>query len=319
MKFTEKTISDQKRLVRGEHLRFARSILRARDAVHHNKWRVFMMAGGAPGGEIAAIRSLMPKAYIVAGDKDPHCLEAAIECGVDDVVLGDVLVEGRMELKTRRADGTPSTTVIPPEFIGREKYDLFDLDLCGHAGPDLMRMASVYMRQAVIGGGVFMLTFSYGRDVSELFMEVYRQTGRSWEFKRGYNDVEKFALPDSVPDAVAARIMYLFSPSVLCWLRSIMVYRGPQSPMCSLLFQVGRINRGQISSVIVEGVDFELAVARDDVSALYDVPQERIEALRRSLSARKAAATKRAIRLRPVVNPESNTLNLLTCQEGAAP
>src|SRR5687767_16040219 len=90
LKFAATHITDQKRLVRGEQYLLARTILRARDGVHHKKWRILMVAGGSPSGEVTAIRELMPKAFIVAVDNNPQCLAAAIDAGVDDVAQCDL-------------------------------------------------------------------------------------------------------------------------------------------------------------------------------------------------------------------------------------
>src|ERR1700757_3362033 len=82
-------ISDQKRLVRGEHWLRARHFLRARDDVHHAAWRLMIIAGPAPDEEITCIRELMPKAHILAVDIHEANLMAAIDAGADDTIRCD--------------------------------------------------------------------------------------------------------------------------------------------------------------------------------------------------------------------------------------
>src|SRR4051812_6757393 len=125
MKFSEDTVSDQKRLARGEHLLAARGHLRVRDHVHHARWRVMILAGGNPAGEVTAIRELMPKAHITAVDKDPLCLEAAITAGVDEVIQCDLTDYSRLGR---------SVTSAPCEALTRlPRFDIVNLDLCSSA------------------------------------------------------------------------------------------------------------------------------------------------------------------------------------------
>ena len=86
--FKEDTITDQKRLVRGEQLLRARRSLRVRAQKHHYRWRVMMLPGSKPQEEIDAIRNLMPMAHITAVDKDDAALGRAIDAGVDDIMGG---------------------------------------------------------------------------------------------------------------------------------------------------------------------------------------------------------------------------------------
>src|SRR4051812_22114148 len=89
-RFSEATISDQKRLARGEQLLVARSCLRFRDEAHNRKWRVMVLAGASPAGEIAAIREVLPTAHITAVDKDHSCVRAAKDAGADETLQVDL-------------------------------------------------------------------------------------------------------------------------------------------------------------------------------------------------------------------------------------
>lgn len=282
LKFDNSKVSDQKRLVRGEHYLLARHILRARDAKHNMKWRVMTMAGGSPSGEMVAIRELMPKASVVAVDNDERCLEAAIEAGADDVLCCDVLAVEKLP---------DSVSYKPPSaVVSAGRFDILNLDLCGGINPAMKQAVSIYLRQMVTPGGVFMVTFSYGRDVAELFMNL----GRSYEclISATLRQYETKQLPEELSQGVAGRIRYLCSDSLLSWLRSVAVYRGAEMPMCSLLFQSGRVNHGKLSVLNVEKGDFELAVVYPEAANLYDCPQERIETLRRKFGAIKAVLTR---------------------------
>jgi SAM-dependent methyltransferase len=262
--FDSKTISDQKRLVRGEHYLRARSLLRARDHVHHAKWRILIAAGGAPQGEVTAIRELMPKAHITAVDRDPRCLEAAITAGVDDVVQCDL----------SEFTGPIAQFSIGPAIGIRnlDRFDIICLDLCGGVNPTSKDILKAY-RPMVTTGGVFIFTFSYGRDVIEA---IKRAPCREWLVKAGASEL------------LARRIGYLINVTTSKAM-SVMVYRGKEMPMCSLLIG-GDVN----SFVQVEPGDFELAVCYPNAADLYDCPQERIESLRRQFAAIKAALTRKA-------------------------
>ena len=68
-------------------------------------------------------------------------------------------------------------------------------------------------------------------------------------------------------------------------------------PMCSVLMcKVGVARHMAPKFLKLTNEDFELAVLElpPNPSLLYDVPTDRIEALRRSAAARKAVATRRA-------------------------
>jgi hypothetical protein len=289
LRFSGKRISDQKRLVRGEQLLKARTRLRARDETHHRRWRVLIMAGGAPAGEVAAIRELMPKAHILAVDNDQACLDAAIEAGVDDVVHCDL-----SDWTTSNTDPTAKRAAGP--IARHAPFDLMCLDLCGGVNQTTRSIIRAY-RPLLSGGGVLLLTFSYGRDVTELFLQTFKNfsrrriDGQEWMQERNVRILGRLRAV-GIPDLLAGRLLYLFPPSELERISSIMVYRGNEMPMCSV-FYAGRQPYDDLSFVQVEDGDFELAVAYPDAASLYDCPQERIEALRRKFAAIKASLTRK--------------------------
>ena len=285
--FDESRITDQKRLARGEHLLLARTLLRARDGVHHKKWRVLMVAGGAPAGEIVAIRELMPKARIFAVDVDPRCVELAKEAGADNVAICDLLKDYR-STAAMRFGGKPPRVVAPP-LRASSKFDIVDFDLCGNVTGDFRSAGLFSMRSLTTSGGVFIWTFSYGRDVAEQFLDE----DRHWERQRSsIEPVHKFELPATIPDRLARRIHFLIqSYATATMIRSVIMYRGSEMPMCSVLLQVNR-SAPDISFLRLQKDDFELAVAFPDPTKLYDCPQERIAALRRKFAAMKAMRTR---------------------------
>ena len=293
VKFNGQKISDQKRLVRGEQLLLARSCLRARDEVHHARWRVLTMAGGSPQGEMTAMRELMPKAYIVAVDRDAACLEAAIEAGADDVVhcdLTDWTQEPYMKDGWHPETGKyvygaiPAVRTRPPAAISKHAYfDLINLDLCGGVNATAHEIVGHY-RRLLATNGVMIVTFSYGRDVIEMFIAALAKFHNP-------RIEERFAR-HKLPDALAGRLIYLFTHTDLRNLASVMVYRGNEMPMCSCLVTNNKFVRDKFSYVQVARGDFELAVLHPDVTKLYDCPQERIAAMRRHRAAAKAVATR---------------------------
>jgi len=271
-------ISKQKRFVRAEQLMYARSRLRCRDEIHNRKWKVLMLAGGSPQGEIKAIRELMPKAHITALDNDPKCLEAAIDCGVDDVLLHDLTSK---EFRGQEKESLPEN----------ERFDLVHLDLCSNPNP-ITKSIAVTNKTLVNKKGIYIFNFSYGRDVEEMFLEKFGHF-RAYHLipktKESYSITR--LLDKGVSETTCGRILYLFPAGPLASLHTAMFYRGANMPMCSLLFQPGV---GTILSVIkVENGDFELAVTEIDRSCVYDWPQEKIDALRRSHAAIKAAYTRK--------------------------
>jgi len=285
MDFTAEKITDQKRYARGEQLKFAQTLLRVRDHAHNRKWRALILAGGAPQGEINAIRELMPAAHITAVDIEQDCVEAAVRAGADYVVRCDLADLATKTLAYGSTAKAPNTA-----FAGLDKFDLVHLDFCSNLGPDLRRIVNVY-RSLVTGRGIYIVSFSYGRDVTEVF--------------KLESDINRSVLGAEVPDAVAIRVAWLFRTQQ--WsIRSIITYRGAAMPMCSVLCQVGwqqglnsKLQEDRYRDDCVAASyasllpgDFELAVTMPDPSKLYDCPQERIESLRRSHTAIMASYTR---------------------------
>jgi hypothetical protein len=157
--FDASKVTDQKRFVRGEQMLLARRCLRIRDEIHSAPWRIMIMAGAAPEGEINAIRELMPKAHITAIDNDERCLTAALNCGADEVVHVDLTEWGEYENTFRKK---------PAAKLGDRRFDVVCLDLCANVNATTKKMARVY-RSLVAHYGVYIVNFSYGRDVVELF------------------------------------------------------------------------------------------------------------------------------------------------------
>lgn len=267
--FTAETVSDQKRLARGEQWLFARSLLRAWHRSHTSDYRILTLAGGAPAGEINCIRELMPKAHITAIDKDEGCVLAAMDAGADDAIKAD-LSEWTMDGHIKR----------PNAALTGKCFDVVNLDLCAGASAETKELISIY-RSLVYRPGILMVTFSYGRDVVEFFK--FRQSAPGHLA--------------AVPESIANRIAYLFGQKA-DRIASVILYQGNQMPMCSVvLLCVGHGGRAQqrpLSFTKLQEGDFELAVLHPDVRMLYDCPEERILALRRSHAALRAVATRKA-------------------------
>jgi hypothetical protein len=286
--FDTDSISDAKRLVRGEHWLLARTKLRARDESHHKAWRVLTMAGGSPGGEIVAIRELMPKAHITAVDRDSECLTRAIDAGADDVIQCADVAECQFVPETKGPNGysVTSSHYLPPAPLQGHKWDAVHLDLCCSA-MSVSRIARVMLSQSLTSRGVLIVTFSVGRDVAEVYEEIDGTWGRS--------DIQH-QLPRNMPKSVRGRVAYI---GALSQLHSVMSYQGANMPMCSAFYIKGRNNNGQVGFVQVGRGDFELAVVYPEAARLYDCPQERIESLRRKFAAIKAVITTKARREAP--------------------
>lgn len=279
LKFEHRHITDQKRLVRGEHYLYARSRLRARDAIHFKKWRVLTLAGGSPDGEIGTIREILgAKAHITAVDSDSACLDAAIEAGADDVIqchLADWTFPAKRWHGSNKAPAAA--------MLNADKFDIINLDLCGNATETTREIIRTY-RHFLTSYGVLMVSFSYGRDVYEVFLGALHKTHSP--------SLSRLA-ELGASEGVRARLAYLFTRSSLDDVHSVMLYRGNEMPMCSLLLQ-SRVEPPQgITFCQVERGDFEVGVLFPDVSKMFDCPQERIESLRRSYSAFKAWVTMR--------------------------
>jgi len=292
-KFKEESISDHKRLARGEHLLAARTHLRSRDAVHHRPWSVLMLAGDAPKGQVSALRGLMPRCRIVAVDNDPKCIDAAIDAGVDDVVLSDLVVRQDVVRPPSRWWATSDTTSreavsvhkAPDQISSLGKFDLIDLDFCGPATKQMRQAMTIY-RKLLEPRGVMMVTFSVGRDVEE----VGRQ--RLQDYLRLYSDNVDFRhLYGVIPRHILGRILILMAPSELGKLYSVIYYRGANMPMCSLLIKFGP-GFQKAAFVQLEAGDFELSVCYPDAALLYDCPEERIKELRQRHAALRAVLTR---------------------------
>ena len=281
MKFTQDHITDQKRWARGHQLLYARTLLRKEAAQHHKAWRVGILAGGSPFGEINAIRELMPKAKIVAIDKDEVCLEAAIDAGADDVLLHDLG-------ETNHAANTGGAG----RFPDIEPFDLLHLDLCSNANPITQKI--VAKNYAMVRfGGVYIVGFSYGRDV----IEMYSNPSPDVNLLGGHSGREIIILKDFlviVPELIRARLHWLFKPNALRNLHSVILYQGSRMPMCSVLFHRKRTNdRGKVAFAQYEPGDYEIQTTEGiDMTRLFDCPQDRIDAIRRKHAAIKAAYTR---------------------------
>jgi hypothetical protein len=276
MQFTESKTSDQKRLARGEQWLLARSCLRERDMVHNRNWRVLILSGMNPSGEINCIRELMPKSEIVAVDTDEQCVEAARSAGADICLNAD------LGESTKSRVGPYNMLYERPnnllDSIG--KFDAIHLDFCAGATEETKR--TVRINSLLLSGrGVMIVTFSYGRDVVEVFQSRPPRTNQL-----AIDKLNGIGINKTIVNRIAFAVGGIASDAI-----SVVLYKGNEMPMCSVLCQKG--TRRNISFVKVEPGDFELAVTCPDPSKMYDCPSDRIESLRRSAAAIKASITRR--------------------------
>jgi hypothetical protein len=132
------------------------------------------------------------------------------------------------------------------------------------------------------------VTFCYGRDVVEsVHAEWANVTGRLV----GSDEIDIEEHLGQIPEKIAARLWFLFRQKVR-YLDSCMQYRGNAMPMVSSLLVRGRSNMAPPTFAAVEPGDFELAVTAENIGNIYACPAERIEQIRRSLTARKAVRTR---------------------------
>ncbi len=277
-KFHQSDISDGKRVARGQHWLFARTQLRARDVIHNARWKVLILAGEAPAGEIGCIRELMPHAHITALDRHTTAIKAARDAGADDVrVVADINVL----IKKNESKSSPKVPACYSE-IG-EDFDVIHLDLCSPLGSQSSTVLRAWTR-LLRRGGVMMVTFPYGRDVLEAFAE-YEQ--------RPYLDLKPLQ-KQKCPQHIINRVLFLFN-GTLPGVCSIITYRGHMMPMCSVAFMdYGNWNRRGISYCALSNTDVEDVFAEPiDWCKVYDTPLSMIQEIRRRRSARKAAATAR--------------------------
>ena len=241
-KFDASKSTDAKRFVREEHWLAVKAFLRRRDRVHHAKWRLAMVAGPEPAEEIACIRRHMPTAVVIAVDRDPACCRAATKAGADLVVHADLFK--RPPLK---------------ELHG---VDAINLDLCGSITRDVENAVDVY--SAIVRRGVFMLTFSYGRDVVEQ-----------------YDHGTFGGIPDPI---LAGRVESLDGRTPPDHrLVSVLAYTGHRMPMCAVLWRDSSIEKSPVMHPAFARIttdDLAASRAYPAAASPYALPAERVAAFR---------------------------------------
>ena len=294
-KFTADMVSDGKRLVRGEHWLLARTHLRRRDEAHHKVWSVLTLAGENPGAEIGCIRELMHRAKIVAVDQSRSAVDAACRAGADVSLHCDLEDFREPQDTSMRAMNDPGGRLsrLPKPIAELAPFDVVNLDLCCDV-TTAMPIAKRYAH-AVAKKGILIVTFSYGRDVAELF------------------DAGDFG-PVPAPLAGRVRAAAVAVPAVVGRVASAIAYTGNQMPMCSLLWAPGKkyapvrhegfapVARDPMDALPPETFhrvgdqDLYAAVTmfdRIDPALLYALPPERMLHFRRKLAAEKAVANRR--------------------------
>lgn len=293
--FSADKITDRKRYARGEQLRFAKTLLQARDEVHHASWKVLMLAGPEPSGEINSIRSLMPKSVIIAVDINPESVEKARLAGADCAVCCDL---SKFEVSGTGAGTIKKPCVEMQNVISQfGNLDILHLDFCGSPCHTMKLLISVGLTM-LSGRGVLILTFSYGRDVTAMFRESYSALHRS---QRGKADaacsVLGYLLEKGASESIVERLSYVFSTTSIAAIRSVIQYSGPQMPMCSVLVhkkEYPRPHPDDVSFVKAGVEEFNLCVTHPDVRTLYDCPEEKLKKIKASMAAQKAVATRKS-------------------------
>lgn len=289
----KEAISDEKRLVRGLQYTYARGFLRARDYVHHDAWRFLTLAGPDPSEEINCIRELVPRAHITSVDTEIANVEAAIVAGADEVFCGDI---SEFEID----DATFNKIKKPAAFLKDQTFDVMCLDFTSSATPWMRSVVSVYWT-ALAPKGVMIVTFSYGRDVREAQMYEWEAAKAK---KTHYAD-GRVALADAgvatllrvedLPEAIASRVYVVFKTRSR-YLRSMLQYTGNKMPMMSCLLH--RKDDDFIPKFKkISEYDYELAVTAENLGAVFACPADRIDELRRRLTAAKAVKTRQTRQL----------------------
>jgi hypothetical protein len=278
------SISDQKRLVRGEQWRWARHLLRARDKAHNRAWRILIIAGPSPHEEIESIRELMRNAHIVAVDLVEENLKAALEAGANEAFLCDI---ADFEVITEQYK--PTQYLLPMVLRG-EQFDVICLDLTGPADDWLRRVFMTYWHAALALGGAMIINFSYGRDVTEVYLASWEhaRTISVGHFRNAHPDR---ILPRDMPQEIKARVHYLLH-SHITRMHSCLQYVGKRMPMVScLVHKKTALAHTRFLKILPD--DFALAVtSTEDVSKIYACPADRILELRRSFAAQKAVTVR---------------------------
>ena len=293
------SISDQKRLARGEHWKRAQYWLRARDGAHNKAWKVLIVAGPSPAEEINCVRELMPNAHITAVDIERERAEAALDAGADEAMVGDLA-----ELEQQPVGSYGAFKYIPPLPLRERKFDAVCLDLSGPANDQLKRVVQAYFTESVVAQGVLILTMSYGRDVMErIDAEFSKEKVRD---RKGMLHDPLLQL-DSMPEHIASRLWFVLR-SHAAKLDSCIAYKGAQMPMISALLVKKSSRLPAASFLALQVGDFELAVTTENLSKVYACPAERIAEIRRKAAAAKAVHT-RKIRNHEGTGEENGTAN----------
>lgn len=286
--FDADKITDAKRVARGEHWLAVRTFLRKRDRIHHAPWKIVTLAGHHPAEEIACIRELMPKAVIYAVDVDDECCRLAQEAGADHAYCLNILAwQGPLNGRPRsRVD------IFPEPLADIGPVDAINLDFCGGITQDMELVTRRYPQ--LCRTGVLLLTFSYGRDVTEVY------------------DAGSYR---GIPEPLGGRVAKLDRGPTRMNLTSVIAYRGSKMPMCSLMWvnyrgqdepkssYDNRSTRERWSEIIASRPDPSFVKIGDDdlapacvypdAAKLYATPAERIAAFRRKFAALKAVTTRR--------------------------
>lgn len=283
--FTKDQITDQKRVARAEHWILARGVLRARDSAHRKKWRLMMVAGPKPEEEINCIREVLPSAIIHAVDMDKDHVALALQAGADFSIQSDLR---KFSLVASQRYGQQKMT--HSDVSLGSKFDVICLDMTCHASTELQSMINIHWA-GLADGGILLVTFSYGRDVREVFSHHWEKHAARYDTPKALQAIEAI---EGIPRSIAERLYWLFGnrASHLC---SVVKYQGNEMPMlnCALVKSRNGVS-GRASFVALAQQDFEAAVMAEDLGNVYACPKDRIISLRRSAAARKAVSTRRA-------------------------
>lgn len=218
---------------------------------------------------------------------------------------------GRLQIKgfaVQTEDKRWSISTLGQEFLANERatvashFDLVTLDLCGGVSSVSRALLRSYAR-ALTPRGCILFTFSYGRDVGEAFRALVRGGDLTGEVTVPTRSLMKKGMPDTV----AGRLCFLSENGGLR-LRSVMLYKGKEAPMCSSLWQRWHTDKrrvhqfywphdlrapADISFSKVGNQDLQNLIVHPDIAKLYGCPEERVIAVRRSAAAQRAVATRK--------------------------
>lgn len=219
-------VTDAKRVVRGEHYKYASKLLNSRTFNWQPEFTCLILPGRSAKEEICCLRTAIPRSKIIAVDRDPVAVEIALAAGVDDAIHGDLFEGPKM-----RGRGINECSMKLKVNYGR--FDLINLDFCGNITESLVQGIRYFLSEMIKTHGVMILSFSYGRDAADAFVRL----ARNGEFDGNRNN--DWEISDSMLGRIKAIVPCSYR-KLHYEIKSVLLYKGKHMPMCSLLIEKGK-------------------------------------------------------------------------------